>query len=128
MKILLDTHTFLWSITNDAQLSVRVTQEIVNPANKVFVSVASSWEISIKYGLGKLNLPQPPDQYLATQRSVAGFDLLLIDEPEVCQVHRLPMIHRDPFDRLLVAQANCYGLRLATNDPVFAHYPVQTLW
>ncbi len=128
MKILLDTHTFLWAITNNAQLSVRVAQEIVTPNNEVFVSVASSWEISIKYSLGKLNLPQTPDQYLAAQRLKAGFELLLIDEPEVCQVHRLPMIHRDPFDRLLVAQASCYGMLLATNDPIFAQYPVRTLW
>jgi PIN domain nuclease of toxin-antitoxin system len=128
VKILLDTHTFLWAITNNAQLSVRVAQEIVTPNNEVFVSVASSWEISIKYSLGKLNLPQTPDQYLAAQRLKAGFELLLIDEPEVCQVHRLPMIHRDPFDRLLVAQASCYGMLLATNDPIFAQYPVRTLW
>lgn len=128
MKILLDTHTFLWAITNNAQLSVRVAQEIVTPNNEVFVSVASSWEISIKYSLGKLNLPQTPDQYLAAQRLKAGFELLLIDEPEVCQVHRLPTIHRDPFDRLLVAQASCYGMLLATNDPIFAQYPVRTLW
>jgi PIN domain nuclease of toxin-antitoxin system len=128
VKILLDTHTFLWAITNNAQLSVRVAQEIVTPNNEVFVSVASSWEISIKYSLGKLNLPQTPDQYLAAQRLKAGFELLLIDEPEVCQVHRLPTIHRDPFDRLLVAQASCYGMLLATNDPIFAQYPVRTLW
>lgn len=128
MKILLDTHTFLWSITNDRNLSARVIQEIVNAANEVFVSVASSWEITIKYGLGKLQLPQPPDQYLPKQRARAGFELLLIDEPEVCQIGRLPMIHRDPFDRLLVAQANCHGMVLATNDCVFTQYPVRTLW
>jgi PIN domain nuclease of toxin-antitoxin system len=128
VKILLDTHAFLWSITNNPQLSARVTHEIVSTANKVFLSVASSWEISIKYSMGKLKLPQPPDQYLSSQRSMAGFELLLIDEPEVCQLYRLPRIHRDPFDRLLVAQANCYGMTLATNDPVFAQYPVRTLW
>lgn len=128
MKILLDTHTFLWAIINDPKLSARVIQEIVNPANEVFVSVASSWEIAIKYSLGKLPLPQPPDPYLAAQRSLAGFELLVVDEPEVCQVDRLPAIHRDPFDRLLVAQANCYGMILATNDSVFAQYPVRTLW
>jgi PIN domain nuclease of toxin-antitoxin system len=128
VKILLDTHTFLWAISNDSQLSTRVTQEIIDPANEVFVSVASSWEIAIKYFLGKLRLPQPPDQYLAPQRSMAGFELLVVDEPEVCQVHRLPTVHRAPFDRLLIAQANCYGMTLATNDSVFVHYPVRTLW
>jgi PIN domain nuclease of toxin-antitoxin system len=68
VKILLDMHTFLWAIINDPKLSARVTQEIVNPANEVFVSVASSWEIAIKYSLGKLQLPQPPDPYLAVQK------------------------------------------------------------
>ncbi len=128
MKILLDTHTFLWSITSNPQLSEKVRQAIVSETNDVFLSVASSWEISIKYGLGKLSLPKPPDQYLSSQRTSAGIELLLIDEPEVCQVHRLPKIHRDPFDRLLVAQANCHGMKLATNDAVFAQYPVQILW
>jgi len=128
MKILLDTHTFLWAILNDPQLSHRVVQAIIDPSNQAFVSVASSWEISIKYSLGKLSLPQPPDQYLPVQRSMAGFELLLVDEPEVCQLHRLPPVHRDPFDRLLIAQANCYGMTLATDDAVFSRYPVRTLW
>ncbi len=128
MKILLDTHAFLWAITDDPNLSATVRQAVLRATNHVFVSVVSSWEASIKYGLGKLRLPQPPNRYLSTQRSQAGFDLLVIDEPEVCQVHLLPMIHRDPFDRLLVAQANCHGMTLATNDPIFAQYPVQTIW
>ncbi|MBX3421305.1 MAG: type II toxin-antitoxin system VapC family toxin [Pirellulaceae bacterium] len=128
MKILLDTHTFLWAITGDPQLSARVIDAISNPANEVFVSVASSWEICIKYSSGKLKLPRQPDQYLPEQRLMAGFELLVIDEAEVCQVHRLPAIHRDPFDRLLIAQVNFYEMTLATNHLVFAQYPVRTLW
>lgn len=128
MKILLDTHTFLWAITGDDRLSDTVRDAVTDRANEVLLSVASSWEISIKYGLGKLSLPAPPDRYLPLQRSKAGFGLMAINEPEVCQVHQLPAIHRDPFDRLLVAQANCHGMVLATNDTILDRYPVQIFW
>ena len=128
MKLLLDTHTFLWAIIDDPSLSLVTRDAIADPANEVYVSTASFWEIAIKYGLGKLPLPDEPDRYLPAQRTAAGFDLLTIGEAEVCQVHRLPAIHRDPFDRLLVAQANCYGLVIATDDAVVQRYPVRTIW
>lgn len=128
MKILLDTHAFLWAISDDGRLSMTVRDAVIDPSNEVFVSAASSWEISIKYGLGKLSLPSPPDRYLPAQRSRAGLELLAIGEPEVCRVHQLPSVHRDPFDRLLVAQANCYGMLLATDDAIMDRYPVGVLW
>lgn len=128
MKYLLDTCTFLWAITDSAQLSPRVRTEILDPSNEVWVSAVSFWEISIKFGRGKLHLPEEPDRFLPAQREAAGFDLLTIGEAEVCQVHRLPALHRDPFDRLLVAQANCHGLIIATSDPLIQKYPVQTCW
>jgi PIN domain nuclease of toxin-antitoxin system len=128
VKLLLDTHAFLWSIIDDPALSATVRREIEKTSNEVFVSVASFWEVSIKYGLGKMPLPDTPDRYLPAQRTAAGIDLLSIGEPEVCLVHSLPMHHRDPFDRLVVAQANCYGLVIATNDPLIQRYPVRTLW
>jgi len=122
VKYLLDTCTFLWAISDAPQLSKRVRVEILDPSNEVWVSAVSFWEISIKFGLGKLHLPEEPDRYLPAQRVAAGFDLLTIGEAEVCQVHR------DPFDRLLVAQANCRGLVIATCDPLLQKYPVQTCW
>ena len=128
MNLLLDTHTFLWAIVDAPSLSETARNTIADARNKVFVSTASYWEISIKYGLGKLLLPAEPDRYLPAQRTAAGFDLLTIGEAEVCQIHRLPAIHRDPFDRLLIAQANCYGLVLATDNPVVSRYPVRTFW
>ena len=128
MKLLLDTHAFLWSLLDDPGLSSATREAITLPGNDVFVSTASFWEIAIKFGLGKLPLPQEPDRYLPAKRRAAGIDLLKIDEAEVCQVHRLPRLHRDPFDRLLIAQANCYGLVIATNDPLIGRYPVQTMW
>lgn len=128
MKYLLDTCTFLWAITDSPKLSQMVRAEILISSNEVWVSAVSFWEISIKFGLGKLRLPEEPDRYLPAQRVAAGFDLLTIGEAEVCQVHRLPALHRDPFDRLLVAQANCHGLVIATCDPLIQKYPVQTRW
>ena len=128
MNLLLDTHAYLWALLDAPDLSPTVRKQILSGRGRVYVSVASSWEIAIKFGIGKLALPGPPDHYLPEKRNQAGFELLLIDEPEVCQVHRLPDHHRDPFDRLLVAQANCYGLVIATNDPLIAQYPVRTIW
>jgi len=128
MTLLLDTHTFLWAILDDPALSDRVRGQIETEAERVFVSVASFWEIAIKFGLGKLPLPEEPDHYLPAQQEAAGFERLLVDAPEVCQVHRLPPHHRDPFDRLLVAQANCHGMVIATDDDLIRRYPVQTTW
>jgi PIN domain nuclease of toxin-antitoxin system len=128
MKLLLDTHTFLWSVLDDPALSNAARHEIATTANDVSVSAASFWEISIKYALGKIPLPDTPERYLPTKRIEAGIDLLAIEEPEVCMVHSLPALHRDPFDRMLIAQANCYSLVLVTNDPIIQRYPVRTLW
>jgi PIN domain nuclease of toxin-antitoxin system len=128
VKLLLDTHAFLWCIIDDPALSTTVHREIERASNDVLVSAASFWEVSIKYGLGKMPLPDAPERYLPAQRTAAGIDLLVIDEPEVCLVHSLPMHHRDPFDRILVAQANYYGLVIATNDPLIQRYAVRTLW
>ena len=128
MKLLLDTCAFLWAVLDDPKLPVRVRETIAEMDNEVFVSAVSFWEISIKVGLGKLSLPEAPDLYLPTQRIAAGVELLEIGEAEVCTVYRLPLIHRDPFDRLLIAQADCHGMVIATKDPAIRKYPVRTLW
>ena len=128
MTLLLDTRAFLWAILDDPKLPARVRDAIADGNNDVRVSVASFWEISIKVGLGKLYLPEAPDLYLPAQRVAAGFAVLKIGAAEVCMVHRLPAIHRDPFDRILIAQANCYGMVIATNDLTIRKYPVRTLW
>jgi len=128
MKLLVDTHAFLWLILDDPSLSDTARREIRSRDNEVWLSAASGWEIAIKYGLGKLPLPEEPDRYVPRMRRRSGIEPLPIGEAEVCQIHRLPPIHRDPFDRLLVAQANCHGLVIVTDDPVVSRYPVQTLW
>ena len=128
MKLLVDTHAFLWLILDDPSLSDTARREIRSRDNEVWLSAASGWEIAIKYGLGKLPLPEEPDRYVPRMRRRSGIESLPIGEAEVCQIHRLPPIHRDPFDRLLVAQANCHGMAIVTDDPVVSRYPVQTLW
>jgi len=128
MRLLLDTHSFLWMLTDDPALSPRARELMAVSDNELWLSAASAWEISIKYGLGKLPLPEEPDRYLPRVRKLSGVELLAIGEAEVCQIHRLPQIHRDSFGRLLVAQANCHGLIIITDDPMIARYPVQTAW
>jgi PIN domain nuclease of toxin-antitoxin system len=128
MRLLLDTHTFLWAITDDPALSGLVRNEILNDSNEVYVSSASLWEIAIKFGLGRISLPDDPDRYLPPKRVASGFELLTIGEAESCQIHRLPPIHRDPFDRMLVSQASCQGMVIATDDPMIRRYPVSSIW
>ena len=127
MKLLLDTHAFLWFITDDTALSAVAREAILSADNEVSLSAASMWEMTVKYGLGKLPLPAEPDRYLPAMRQRAGIDLLPIGEAEVCQVHKLPRVHRDPFDRILVAQATVHGLAIV-NDDAIGRYPVRTVW
>jgi PIN domain nuclease of toxin-antitoxin system len=128
MHLLLDTHAFLWFITDDPALSVQARSAIADGENEVWLSAASAWEITVKHGLGKLPLPDEPDRYVPLMRSRSGIALLPIGEVEVCQVHKLPPHHRDPFDRILVAQANCHGMVIVTDDAMIGRYPVRTLW
>lgn len=128
MKLLLDTHAFLWFITDDPSLSRTARAEVVSPDNEVWLSAASAWEITVKFGLGKLPLPEDPDRFVPAMRRRSGIDILPIGEAEACQVHKLPPLHRDPFDRILVAQANCHGLVIVTDDAWIGRYPVRTLW
>jgi PIN domain nuclease of toxin-antitoxin system len=127
MRILLDTHVFLWYITADPKLPAAFRAAGQDPANEVHLSAASVWEAVIKYHLGKLPLPAPPADYLPEQRAAHGMVSLPIDEGAMSRLASLPPLHRDPFDRLLVAQALQHGLTLATVDPDIAAYPVPLL-
>lgn len=128
MNLLLDTHAFLWFIGDDESLSPTARAAITAAENQVWLSAASAWEITVKHGIGKLPLPEEPDRFVPTMRQRAGIALLPIGEAEVCQVHKLPRVHRDPFDRILIAQANCHGLVIVTDDGWIGRYPVRTLW
>jgi PIN domain nuclease of toxin-antitoxin system len=127
MNLLLDTHVFLWYVANDARLRASHRDAIRDPANAVYVSVASLWEAIIKHDLGKLPLPGRPSEYLAGQREAHGLASLPIDEGAMAYVEALPGHHRDPFDRLMIAQALQHQLTIATVDAVFSRYDVPSL-
>lgn len=125
MKLLLDTHVFLWLISDDKKLKPEHREAIQDASNEVYFSVASVWEAVIKSQLGKLPLPQPAEIYLPEQRIRHRISSLEIDEATVVELAQLPPIHRDPFDRILIAQARQHGMKLATVDPIIQSYPVE---
>ncbi len=128
MKLLLDTCTFLWWTEDSPRLSQAVRSAVSDPAHEVYVSTASIWEISVKHQVGRLTLPQPPERFLPEQRKRHGFLSLPVDEASVLQLPRLPPLHKDPFDRMLVCQAIEHGMTLLTPDPLIAQYPVRISW
>ena len=128
MRILLDTCTFLWLITDAPELSTTVRERYADPHNEIFLSAASAWEIGVKWRLGKLELNQPATTFVPAQREAHGIVELPIDEESALHVTRLPPLHRDPFDRVLVSQSIVHGLVLATPDPLITQYPARTLW
>jgi PIN domain nuclease of toxin-antitoxin system len=127
MRLLLDTHVFLWYITADSRLPANFLAAIREPTNAVYLSVASIWEAVIKHGLGKLPLPAPPALYLPQQRNDHGIAALPIDEGAMIHLASLPTLHRDPFDRLLIAQSLQHGLTIVTVDAELMTYPVSRL-
>ena len=127
MRILLDTHIFLWFIDGDSRLPATARNAIVSGQNTVYLSAASVWEVIIKNNLGKLPLPEPPELLLPRQRRLHGIRTLLINEQTVLQLAHLPLFHRDPFDRILICQALQHNLTIATVDPAFKAYPVNLL-
>jgi PIN domain nuclease of toxin-antitoxin system len=127
MRLLLDTHTFIWWDSDPARLSAVALAALRDPANAVWLSVVSVWEIIIKAQIGKLNL-RLPLPHIVTQQQANGLQVLPVTLPHVLAVEGLPPVHKDPFDRLLVAQAVVEGVELVSADQVFAHYPVRLLW
>ena len=127
MTGLLDTHVFAWMDSDSSQLSEAARAFILDPANVLLLSVASVWELVIKHQLGKLPLTRPLDDILRDQIGT-NVDLLRVELPHALAVRGLPPVHRDPFDRLLAAQAVAEGAALVTADDVFAQYPVTVVW
>ena len=128
MKLLLDTCTFLWIITEARQLPRRVIELFRAPEHEVYLSAASAWEIALKHATGRLPLPEPPDRFVPAQREFHGIAPLPIDEESALHLLRLPPLHRDPFDRMLVSQAIVHGLSILTPDPLVVQYPARTMW
>ena len=125
MKILLDTHIFLWYISGDQRLPADKRDAIRNAENEIYLSVVSLWETLIKHQIGKLTFPQPPELYLPQQRERHRIASLALDEISVAHLASLPPLHRDPFDRMLICQANVHGLTFMTVDEIIRDYPVQ---
>jgi len=128
MRVLLDTCTFLWALTGDVRLTPRVAALFRDPDNDMFLSAASAWEIGQQYARGRLTLPEPPDTYVPSRREARAIAALAIDEESALHASRLPVLHRDPFDRLLVAQSIVHGLAIATPDPLIRQYPARVIW
>jgi PIN domain nuclease of toxin-antitoxin system len=122
MKILLDTHIFLWFISGDFRLDITWKTAIKNTNNEIYLSVVSIWEAMIKYKLGKLPLPELPEIYLPQQRKKHKINSLIVDESSVIQLANLPLIHNDPFDRLLICQAKQFNLIMMTVDNKIKQY------
>ena len=128
MRLLLDTCSFLWIVSASKEISAPARAACSDPENEVFLSAVSAWEIALKYALGKLPLPDSPTRYLPSSRARHGFEPLPLDEEAVLQLPKLPALHRDPFDRMLVCQAIAHGLDIVTPDSGITQYPVRTLW
>lgn len=128
MKLLLDTHTFLWWTTDDPQLSATALDLIGDSRNTLYWSAASSWEVTIKYALGRLPLPDVPEQFLTAELGRNRIESLPIVDAHAFQAGLLPRHHHDPFDRMLVAQAQVEALGLITNDSNIRRYEVEIFW
>ena len=128
MRLLLDTHAFLWWVNDGPSVSRRARSAIGDAANECFLSLASSWEIAIKVSLGKLKLPGEVSRFVQEQLEVNGFSLLAVSLEHVSGVADLPFHHGDPFDRLLAAQARYDQLAVVSSDPTFTKYGVKRVW
>ena len=127
MRLLLDTCTFLW-LAGGGSLSPLAAASIRDPANEVFLSAVSTWEIASKYRAGRLPLPEPPDRLIPTERGLRGVRALAFDEESALQVMRLPPLHRDPFDRMLISQAIAGSMAIVTPDPLITQHSIRAIW
>ena len=128
MRALLDTHAFLWWIADDSRLSKKAREIIADGHNELFLSAASGWEMAIKARLGKLQLSDSLERFVPEQLIINGIEGLPVQMRHTLHVQTLPDYHRDPFDRLLVAQAQLEGLPILTRNPYIARYQVKTIW
>lgn len=128
MKVLLDTHSFLWWVTDDPRLSPRAREIIGNGENTLLFSAASAWEIAIKARLGRLVLSEPVAEFVPDQLALNAIESLPIALNHALAAGSLPDHHRDPFDRMLVAQGQAENMPILTGDPLIAQYEVEILW
>lgn len=126
--LLLDTHTFIWYVTDNSRLSNQVLDLINDENNEILLSIASLWEIAIKQNLGKLSFNQPFEIFITQQLNLNNFRLLDIKISHVAVVAALPLHHRDPFDRILIAQSIVENILILSADKIFDAYPIERLW
>jgi PIN domain nuclease of toxin-antitoxin system len=124
--LLLDTHVFLWLQTEPERLGQHL-QLVEDPGTDLLLSAASSWEIAIKHDLGKLTLPEPPQEYVPERIRLGGLIGLPVEHSHALAVSSLPVLHRDPFDRLIVAQSTVLDVPVITADPAIAQYEIETI-
>jgi PIN domain nuclease of toxin-antitoxin system len=127
MSFLIDTQIFIWLAREPHKLSAKLLAILREPLNQLYVSTASVWEMQIKVAVGKLNLNVSIQELVETQREFESIESLPVIEPPVWSLAHLPLIHRDPFDRLIIAQAMAENLTLVSEDAIFARYPVKLL-
>ena len=127
MRLLLDTHAFLWFASGDRRLSRRARMAMESEQAELYVSAASVWEMAIKARLGRLTLPASIDRYME-EKVAEGYRMTPVTWPQAAAVQQLPLHHRDPFDRMLVAQARAEGWPIVTRDRVFRKYGVEVVW
>ena len=128
MRVLLDTHTFLWWAEDSPKLSDKARDVIQAPEHRCVVSLVCAWEIAVKVSIGKLKIPGPVSRFFPRELHTHDFEQLDIGLRAICRVESLPLHHRDPFDRLLIAQALEEKLPVVTADPVFRKYGVKRIW
>ncbi len=128
MTVLLDTHALLWFLRDDPKLAASAKALIQDPTNTILVSVATCWEIAIKTGVGKMNLGEPCRMFLERELPQNRLDLLPISLEHATEVEGLPLHHKDPFDRLLIAQAIVEDIPIVSVDVAFDAYPIRRIW
>ena len=126
--LLLDTCTFLWMVRTPNDLSPVGRDAVVDPSRPLFMSVLSHWEIGVKSQIGRLDLPDEPGIYVRRERARHGIESLSLEEGAIDHLAKLPDLHRDPFDRMLICQAIEHGLTIVTPDAAIQRYPVRVLW
>jgi PIN domain nuclease of toxin-antitoxin system len=128
VSYLLDTGIWLWSLWEPERISRKAREVMSDLSHEVFLSAVTSWEIAIKSAAGKLNLPEPPTSYVPRRMADQGLRPLAVSHAHALAVYSLPLHHRDPFDRLLIAQADLEGMTLISADRIFEQYAVALLW
>ena len=128
MTYLLDTGVWLWSVGDPSRISRKARDVMADVSHEVFLSAVTSWEVAIKAASGKLHLPEPPDLYVPRRMASQGLRPLAVSHEHALTVFALPVYDRDPFDRLLIAQAKVEGMTLISAEKIFDRYPVQLLW